>query len=148
MEDKGTPYLHKDGILQQRIIRLCFTALTLASAGRAGKRPVSMTLSTVREVGHYSVRTMTGNCRTLRNLEDEPGWVQMNTEDRENEPEKGRACGIFPRGYCITRCLPTDRVKTGCNLHDLPVVDQACNELTTVSDPSAIHPSTNTAPAA
>ncbi|WP_254171490.1 hypothetical protein, partial [Clostridioides difficile] len=26
-------------------------------------------LCTVREVGHYSVRTMTGNCRTLSSLE-------------------------------------------------------------------------------
>ena len=24
---------------------------------------------------------MTGNCRLLRNLEDEPGWIQMSVED-------------------------------------------------------------------
>lgn len=35
----------------------------------------SLSLSTVRELGHYSVRTMTGNCRALQQLADEPGYV-------------------------------------------------------------------------
>ena len=38
-------------------------------------------LSTVREVGHYSCRSMTGNCRALAALADEPGFVQMNDQD-------------------------------------------------------------------
>ena len=32
-----------------------------------------MVLSTVREVGHYSCRSMTGNCAALAALADEPG---------------------------------------------------------------------------
>ena len=40
-----------------------------------------LVLSTVREVGHYSCRSMTGNCRALAALADEPGFVQMNDQD-------------------------------------------------------------------
>ena len=40
-----------------------------------------MVLSSVREVGHYSCRSMTGNCKALAALADEPGFVQMNDRD-------------------------------------------------------------------
>ena len=40
-----------------------------------------MVLSSVREVGHYSCRSMTGNCKALAALADEPGFVQMNDKD-------------------------------------------------------------------
>lgn len=40
-----------------------------------------LVLSTVREVGHYSCRSMTGNCKALAALADEPGFVQINVED-------------------------------------------------------------------
>lgn len=42
-----------------------------------------MVLSTVREVGHYSCRSMTGNCAALAALADEPGYAQINTADAE-----------------------------------------------------------------
>ncbi len=42
-----------------------------------------MVLSSVREVGHYSCRSMTGNCKALAALADEPGFVQMNDKDAE-----------------------------------------------------------------
>ncbi len=34
----------------------------------------------MREVGHYSCRSMTGNC-ALAALADEPGYAQINTQD-------------------------------------------------------------------
>mgnify|MGYP000541493558 FL=1 len=40
-------------------------------------------LCTVREVGHYSCRSMTGNCKTLALLADEPGFVRMNPADAD-----------------------------------------------------------------
>ncbi|MCP5854512.1 formate dehydrogenase subunit alpha, partial [Klebsiella pneumoniae] len=40
-----------------------------------------MVLATVREVGHYSCRSMTGNCKALAALADEPGYIQINTAD-------------------------------------------------------------------
>ncbi len=40
-------------------------------------------LSTVREVGHYSARTMTGNCAALQVLADEPGYLQIHGDDAD-----------------------------------------------------------------
>jgi formate dehydrogenase major subunit len=75
---------------------------------------------------------MTGNCRTLRNLEDEPGWIQMNPADCE---ALGLAEGelvkvLSKRGYCITRCLPTGRVAWGAVYMTYQWWIGACNELT------------------
>jgi formate dehydrogenase major subunit len=41
-----------------------------------------LVLCTVREVGHYSCRSMTGNCAALQSLADEPG-VQINRADAQ-----------------------------------------------------------------
>ena len=40
-----------------------------------------LVLCTVREVGHYSCRSMTGNCRQLTDLADEPGFAHINPKD-------------------------------------------------------------------
>lgn len=32
-------------------------------------------------VGHYSCRSMTGNCTALQTLADEPGYVQIHPDD-------------------------------------------------------------------
>ncbi len=89
-------------------------------------------LCTVREVGHYSVRTMTGNCRALRSLEDEPGYLQISIEDAKdldiNENELIRVSSR--RGSVITRALVTDRVKKGATYMTYQWWIGACNELT------------------
>ena len=132
MEDKGTPYLHKGGKFATKDNRGVFYATDWHPPMELENDEYPMSLSTVREVGHYSVRTMTGNCRTLRNLEDEPGWVQMNTQDCERMGlVKGELVKILSkRGYCITRCLPTDRVKPGATYMTYQWWIGACNELT------------------
>ena len=133
MEDKGTPYLHKDGIFGTKDHKALFYGTDWHPPVELENDQYPMTLSTVREVGHYSVRTMTGNCRTLRNLEDEPGWVQMNTGDCERMGlKKGELVKILSkRGYCITRCLPTERVEPGATYMTYQWWIGACNELTT-----------------
>ena len=89
-------------------------------------------LCTVREVGHYSVRTMTGNCRTLSSLEDEPGRVQINSNDAEKlgieDDELVRISSR--RGSVITRATVTDRVKEGATYMTYQWWVGACNELT------------------
>ena len=131
MSDTGTPYLHKG---------------KFASADGKGKfyttdwRPPKelendeypLSFSTVREVGHYSVRTMTGNCRTLRNLEDEPGWIQMNPKDCEKLHIKhGDLVKVLnKRGWCITRCNATERVAPGATYMTYQWWIGCCNELT------------------
>ncbi len=53
-----------------------------------------MVLSTVREVGHYSCRSMTGNCAALAALADEPGYAQINTEDAKRLGIENRGIGL------------------------------------------------------
>lgn len=91
-----------------------------------------LSLSTVREVGHYSVRTMTGNCRALKALEDEPGRIQMSVEDGENlgikEHELVRISSR--RGSVVARALITGRVKKGATYMTYHWWVGSCNELT------------------
>lgn len=101
-----------------------------------------LALCTVREVGHYSVRTMTGNCRLLRNLEDEPGWVEMSPEDaaRLGVAEGEIVKVVSKRGFAYTRAKPTSRVKTGAVYMTYQWWIGACNELTI----SALDPASRT----
>lgn len=130
--DKGTPYLHKDGKFARPNGKGLFFGTDWRSPKELENEEYPMSLSTVREVGHYSVRTMTGNCRTLRNLEDEPGWIQMSIEDCEALGlKKGELVKVSSkRGYCITRCQPTERVKKGATYMTYQWWIGACNELT------------------
>lgn len=133
MEDKGTAYLHKGGNFATADKKGLFYGTDWHPPKEVEDDEYPMVLSTVREVGHYSVRTMSGNCRMLRNLEDEPGWGQMNVEDcKELGLEKGELIKVLSkRGYCITRCLPTERVQKGTIYMTYQWWIGACNELTT-----------------
>ncbi|MDR1083876.1 MAG: formate dehydrogenase subunit alpha [Deltaproteobacteria bacterium] len=132
LSDVGTPFLHRDGNFATKDGKGVFSCAEWQPPVEVENAEYPLTLSTVREVGHYSVRTMTGNCRTLRNLEDEPGWVQMN-------PKLCNQLGVYhgqlvkissKRGWCITRCLPTDRVKPDAVYMTYQWWIGACNELT------------------
>jgi formate dehydrogenase major subunit len=79
----------------------------------------------------------------LRNLEDEPGWVEMSLEDcdklglREGEIVKV----LSKRGSVYTRCKPTERVKQGAVYMTYQWWIGACNELTISSlDPTSRTP--------
>ncbi|KJG01074.1 formate dehydrogenase [Photobacterium angustum] len=91
-----------------------------------------LVLSTVREVGHYSCRSMTGNCSALQTLEDEPGYVQMH-------PDDARQLGIDDqqlvwvssrRGKVISRANYNERVNKGVVYMTYQWWIGACNELT------------------
>ncbi|QPG57520.2 formate dehydrogenase subunit alpha [Shewanella eurypsychrophilus] len=91
-----------------------------------------LVLSTVREVGHYSCRSMTGNCSALQTLADEPGYVQIH-------PDDARALGIRDqqlvwissrRGKVITRAAVNERVNMGAVYMTYQWWIGACNELT------------------
>jgi formate dehydrogenase major subunit len=75
---------------------------------------------------------MTGNCRTLRNLEDEPGWVQMSPRDaRKLDIKHGELVRVSSkRGSVITRANVTERVKRGAVYRTYQWWIGACNELT------------------
>lgn len=130
--DKGTHYLHKNGFFESPDGRGRFSASEWRPPYELENEEYPFSFATVREVGHYSVRTMSGNCRMLSALEDEPGYIQMNTQDciRMGLKEGELVKVVNKRGWCITRCLPTDRVMPGATYMTYHWWIGACNELT------------------
>ena len=131
-EDKGSMFLHKDGNFSTDNGRGKLFAAEWRPPYEIEDDQYPFSLSTVREVGHYSVRTMTGNCRTLSQLEDEPGYLQINYKDAQklgiidNEIIKVSS----RRGSVLTRALVTDRVQQGATYMTYQWWVGACNELT------------------
>ena len=131
-EDKGSMFLHKDGNFSTDNGRGKLFAAEWRPPYEIEDDQNPFSLSTVREVGHYSVRTMTGNCRTLSQLEDEPGYLQINYKDAQklgiidNEIIKVSS----RRGSVLTRALVTDRVQQGATYMTYQWWVGACNELT------------------
>ncbi|SCI21797.1 Formate dehydrogenase H [uncultured Clostridium sp.] len=131
-EDKGTMYLHKGGIFSTPTGKGNLFATEWRPPMELEDDEYPFSLCTVREVGHYSVRTMTGNCRTLAKLEDEPGYLQVNEEDAQNLGIKDKELIKVSsrRGSVLTRALVTDRVKPGATYMTYQWWVGACNELT------------------
>ncbi len=133
--DLGTMYLHKDGIFSTPDHKGQLFAAEWRPPYEIEDEEYPFSLSTVREVGHYSVRTMTGNCRTLAQLEDEPGYLQLNPKDAQklgiNENEIIKVSSR--RGSVFTRALVTDRVQPGSTYMTYQWWVGACNELTVAS---------------
>jgi formate dehydrogenase major subunit len=141
--DKGTMYLHKGGYFATPDGRGIFKTAEYHPPVEVENADYPLTLCTVREVGHYSARTMTGNCRTLRNLEDEPGWVEISPEDCQalgiRDGELVRISS--KRGSVISRCRRTERVKIGAVYMTYQWWIGACNELTiSTLDPTSRTP--------
>ncbi len=91
-----------------------------------------MILSTVREVGHYSCRSMTGNCPALATLADEPGFAQMNPVDAKELGIKDQQLVWVTgrRGRVITRAMLSERINRGAIYMTYQWWIGACNELT------------------
>nr|MCX3323463.1 formate dehydrogenase subunit alpha [Bacillus paranthracis] len=92
-----------------------------------------MVLSPVREVGHYSCRSMTGNCAALAALADEPGYAQINTEDakRLGIEDEALVWVHSRKGKIITRAQVSDRPYKGASYMTYQWWIGACNELVT-----------------
>lgn len=90
-----------------------------------------LVLATVREVGHYSCRSMTGNCRALAALADEPGYVQINTEDAKalNIQDQELVWIQSHHGKVISRADVSDRTNKGAVYMTYQWWIGACNEL-------------------
>ncbi|MGL4667336.1 MAG: molybdopterin oxidoreductase family protein, partial [Saezia sp.] len=88
-------------------------------------------LSTVREVGHYSCRSMTGNCSALVALADEPGYVQMNIDDARALDIKDQDLVWVEsmHGKVITRAAVSGRTNKGAIYMTYQWWIGACNEL-------------------
>ena len=75
---------------------------------------------------------MTGNCRALSQLEDEPGYLQINYKDAQKLCIKDNEIVRVSsrRGSVLTRALVTDRVQEGSTYMTYQWWVGACNELT------------------
>ena len=96
-------------------------------------------LCTVREVGHYSCRSMTGNSKVLSTLAEEPGYAHINPEDAAVRGIKSEdLIWVYSRrGKIITRADVDERINKGavymtyqwwigkCNALTLHAVDTA-----------------------
>jgi formate dehydrogenase major subunit len=91
-----------------------------------------LVLSTVREVGHYSARTMSGNCATLQVLADEPGYVQISVPDAERLGIQDQELIWIAsrRGKVMSRAAVSDRINVGVVYMTYHWWVGSCNELT------------------
>jgi formate dehydrogenase major subunit len=111
--DTGTDILHKDGIFTIAGNKGFFKPAEYAPVKELEDADYPISLSNFHDVGHHSMRSMTGNCRTLRNLEDEPGLIELSPDNvRELGIESGDIVRVVSRrGHCYSRCFLTSRVK-------------------------------------
>lgn len=97
-----------------------------------------LVLCTVREVGHYSCRSMTGNCKVLTLLADEPGYVHMNPVDAiARGIKKEELVWVYSRrGRVISRAAVDERINKSSVYMTYQWWIGKCNQLTMhVTDP-------------
>ena len=128
----GTQYLYAGNKFQTKSGK----GLLFASEWRPPLEKVDadypLGLCTVREVGHYSCRSMTGNCAALNALADEPGYVTMNPVDAAKLGIKDEQLVWVAsrRGKVISRAKITERTNLGVVYMTYQWWIGACNELT------------------
>ncbi|HCD9773695.1 formate dehydrogenase subunit alpha [Enterobacter hormaechei] len=132
LDHPGTPYLYKDNQFDTPTGKGQLFAAPWRAPAETPDADYPLVLCTVREVGHYSCRSMTGNCAALQSLADEPGRVQMNPADAD---ERGIAEGQLVwvrsrRGKVITRASISERINAGAIYMTYQWWIGACNELT------------------
>ncbi len=128
----GTQYLYKGNEFQTASGK----GLLFAAEWRPPIEPVDaeypLGLCTVREVGHYSCRSMTGNCVALQTLADEPGYVTIHPKDalKLGVKDEQLIWVVSRRGKVIARAGVTERVNEGAVYMTYQWWIGACNELT------------------
>lgn len=130
--DQGTSYLFKEKFDTPNGLAQFFTCDWVAPIDKLTEE-YPMVLSTVREVGHYSCRSMTGNCAALAALADEPGYAQINTADaaRLGIEDEALVWVHSRKGKIITRAQVSDRPNKGAIYMTYQWWIGACNELVT-----------------
>ncbi|MFR3091446.1 MAG: molybdopterin oxidoreductase family protein [Eggerthella lenta] len=107
-----------------------------------------LVLCTVREVGHYSCRSMTGNCKALAALADEPGYVSISPVDADARGiDEEQLVGRRAVARCW-RAAVDERINDGAVYMTYQWWIGKCNELTLhATDGESGTPETSTAPA-
>jgi formate dehydrogenase major subunit len=145
LDHPGTPLLYTDNKFATPSGKGQLFATHWRKPAELTDEEFPLVLCTVREVGHYSCRSMTGNCAALKTLADEPGLVNIN-------PADALALGIKDqqlvwvasrRGKVISRANVSDRINRGAVYMTYQWWIGACNELTQDNlDPTSKTPET------
>lgn len=131
-EHNGTPYLYQGNRFDRPNGKGLLTCAEWIPPKETIDDQYPLVLCTVREVGHYSCRSMTGNCRPLQTLADEPGYVQINPTDAQqlHIQDQSLVWVESRRGKVITRANVTPRANKGAVYMTYQWWIGACNELT------------------
>lgn len=131
-DDPGTPVLFKGNKFSMPDGKGRFIGAEWRAPMELTDEEFPLVLSTIREVGHYSCRSMTGNCSALQTLADEPGFVQIHPQDAEKLGIKDQQLVWVSsrRGKVITRANFNERINTGAVYMTYQWWIGACNELT------------------
>ena len=132
LDHPGTPYLYEDSKFDTADGKGHLFAAPWRAPAETPDDAYPLVLCTVREVGHYSCRSMTGNCAALQALADEPGRVQMHPDDaRRLGVKDGELVWVESRrGKVISRASVSGRTNAGSVYMTYQWWIGACNELT------------------
>lgn len=132
LDHPGTPDLHLGGNFNKPDGRARLYASDFEQPTEMPCEQYPLILCTVREVGHYSCRSMTGNCRALSKLAEEPGYAHVNPVDagRRGIKQDDLIWVFSRRGKIITRAEIDSRVNEGTIYMTYQWWIGKCNELT------------------
>ncbi|WP_333012769.1 formate dehydrogenase subunit alpha [Kluyvera sichuanensis] len=132
LDHPGTPYLYEGNQFATPDGKGHLFAAPWRAPAETPDADFPLVLCTVREVGHYSCRSMTGNCAALQSLADEPGFVQMNPQDANllGVHDKQLVWVSSRRGKVISRASVSERINHGSVYMTYQWWVGACNELT------------------
>ncbi len=132
LDHPGTPYLYAGNQFDTPDGKGHLFAAPWRAPAECPDDQYPLVLCTVREVGHYSCRSMTGNCAALQSLADEPGFVQINPQDAQKlgVKDKQLVWVASRRGKVITRANVNERINHGSVYMTYQWWIGACNELT------------------
>ncbi len=136
--DPGSPDLYLGGQFNTPNKRAKLMTTDWIAPTETPDESYPLVLCTVREVGHYSCRSMTGNCRTLAQLADEPGFVTINPADAKARGIKNNdLVWVYSRrGKVVTRAAVDERINEGTVYMTYQWWIGKCNMLTMhVTDP-------------
>ena len=138
VDGEGTPDLYLGGAFNTSDGRALLLSHRWVAPTEEPDDGYPLVLCTVREVGHYSCRSMTGNCRALAQLADEPGYVHINPIDAESRGirDEELVWVYSRRGKVITRASIDERINAGAVYMTYQWWIGKCNDLTMhVTDP-------------
>jgi formate dehydrogenase, alpha subunit, archaeal-type len=131
-DDPGTPWLYEGNKFDTPSGKALLFAAEWRPPSESTDPEFPMTLCTVREVGHYSCRSMTGNCAALQTLANEPGFVQIHPADASKLEIRDQELVWVEsrRGRVISRANLNERANEGAVYMTYQWWIGACNELT------------------